>query len=286
MKLMATLFLPLTALFLSAGCVMQQDVVILENRISALEMDNVRRRAGEKEANLKIARIMGKMEEAFKTNGKTSREKYADFKTAMDAVKNEIRLIKGRLEESEHRLVQQGMTMETTEKQGLERLDAAVTKNYQRLVRLEKYMGFEPSELLTGQVAKTSESADLELGESALYQSAKALLDSGNFEGARTRFDGFIQRFPESENVDNARFWIADSYYREKWFEKAILEYQIVIEKYPKGNKVSAALLKQGYAFASLGEKANARLILKELIKKHPDAREAGIARDKLKSLR
>jgi len=58
------------------------------------------------------------------------------------------------------------------------------------------------------------------------------------------------------------------------------------MEEYPDSNKLAAARLKQGYAFAELGEKANARLILKELIKKHPDTNEAKYAREKLKKLK
>ena len=55
------------------------------------------------------------------------------------------------------------------------------------------------------------------------------------------------------------------------------------LEKYPKGNKVPAALLKQGLAFDNIGDKANSRLILEDLIKKYPKSNEAKIAREKLK---
>ena len=79
--------------------------------------------------------------------------------------------------------------------------------------------------------------------------------------------------------------WIGESYYREKWFERAILEYQTVIEKYPKGNKVPAAMLKQGMALQKIGEKPSARLIFEELINKYPKASEAAIAKKKLKEL-
>jgi TolA-binding protein len=71
----------------------------------------------------------------------------------------------------------------------------------------------------------------------------------------------------------------------ETWYEKAILEYQKVLEQYPDSNKTAAARLKQGYAFAELGEHANARLILNELITRYPDSREAGFAKEKLKKL-
>jgi TolA-binding protein len=47
----------------------------------------------------------------------------------------------------------------------------------------------------------------------------------------------------------------------------------------------SAALLKQGFAFAELGEKVNARLILQEVVEKYPQSPEAGRAKQRLKSL-
>ncbi|MCP4371246.1 MAG: tol-pal system protein YbgF, partial [Deltaproteobacteria bacterium] len=92
-----------------------------------------------------------------------------------------------------------------------------------------------------------------------------------------------LDRYPKSKSADNAQFWIGEIYYREKWYEKAILEYQKVIENYPKGNKDQASLLKQGFAFYNLKDKPNSRLIFKELIKKFPGSNEAKIAKKKLK---
>ena len=87
-------------------------------------------------------------------------------------------------------------------------------------------------------------------------------------------------------NADNAQFWIGETFFREKSYEKSILEYQKVIEKYPKGNKVPAALLEQGHAFLALGDKVNSRLIFEELVRKFPQTAEAKAASDKLKELR
>ena len=115
---------------------------------------------------------------------------------------------------------------------------------------------------------------------------AKQAFDQGDSDAARKKFQELIEKYPRSERADNAQFWIGEIYYREKWYEKAILEYQKVIENYPKGNKVPASLLKQGLAFLNLGDKTNSRLILEELIKKHPKSNEAKIAKDKVKSLK
>lgn len=122
--------------------------------------------------------------------------------------------------------------------------------------------------------------------EDEVYASAKQAFDRGNLEVAREGFQKIIKQYPKSEHADNAQFWIGETYYREKWYEKAILEYQKVIEKYPKSKKVSACLLKQGFAFLDLGEKENGRLFLNELIAKHPKSNEANTARQKLKVLK
>jgi tol-pal system protein YbgF len=92
--------------------------------------------------------------------------------------------------------------------------------------------------------------------------------------------------YPSSDNADNAQFWIGETFYQEKSYEKAILEYQKVIEKYPRGNKVPAALLKQGLAFLNLKDRVNSRLIFEELVRKYPNTSEAKAASDKLKELR
>ncbi|MBU0768749.1 MAG: tol-pal system protein YbgF, partial [Proteobacteria bacterium] len=108
-----------------------------------------------------------------------------------------------------------------------------------------------------------------------LYRSVKKLYDQGDLKTAREGFQKLLKEFPKSKNADNAQFWIGESYYREKWYEKAILEYQKVIEKYPKGDKVTASLLKQGFAFFNLEDKSNAHLVLSELIEKYPESNEA-----------
>ena len=153
-----------------------------------------------------------------------------------------------------------------------------------RVQYVEQYLNFES---VANRSPRTEAVATepKKLSEKDLYISAKQAFDEGDFESARTGFEKIINEFPKSENTDNAQFWVGEIYYREKWYEKAILEYQKVIEKYPNGNKVPAALLKQGFAFLSLGDKANARLILKELARKYPETNEGKIAIQKLKEI-
>ena len=170
----------------------------------------------------------------------------------------------------------------------MSRLSESTQANEKRIVKIEQYLNLEPSgkaPVVPKSVAKikAGKQAQPPLSEDEIYRMAKQAFDQGEADTAKKKFQELIERYPQSERADNAQFWIGEIYYREKWYEKAILEYQKVIENYPKGNKVPASLLKQGLAFQNLGDKANARLILEELIKKYPKTSEAKIARDKLK---
>jgi tol-pal system protein YbgF len=129
---------------------------------------------------------------------------------------------------------------------------------------------------------KTSGEADAVKNE---YEEALRLIDKKDYRLAISRFREFMKRNPNSELSDNAQYWIGECHYALKEFDQAILEFDQVRRKYPNGDKVPAALLKQGFAFAELGDKLDARLILQELIDRYPLSAEATKAKEKLKSL-
>ncbi len=117
------------------------------------------------------------------------------------------------------------------------------------------------------------------------YEAAWKLLEQKNYRVAIAQFKEFIKKHPKSEYANNAQYWIGESHYALREFDQAILEFDAVRRKYPKGDKVPAALLKQGFAFAELGDKVDARLILQELIDRYPQSQEAAKAKQKLKTL-
>lgn len=117
------------------------------------------------------------------------------------------------------------------------------------------------------------------------YETAWRTLDKKDYKAAIVRFKEFIKKYPKSTLAGNAQYWIGESHYALREFDLAIIEFDAVRRRYPQGEKVPAALLKQGFAFAELGEKVNARLILQEVVEKYPQSAEAVRARQRLKSL-
>ena len=95
----------------------------------------------------------------------------------------------------------------------------------------------------------------------------------------------FLQQFPQTEYSDNAQFWIGEAYFKEGKTEEAILAFEDVARKYPQGNKVPDALVRQGICFKVLGDKDNARIILQRVIDKYPNTPQSDMARKELEGL-
>ncbi|MFH2093515.1 MAG: tol-pal system protein YbgF [Pseudomonadota bacterium] len=282
------------------GCVEPQKFATLENRVAAMEMENNRQltrqnmiskqsAAQNEKLQLKIENDLETVQKKLKGSHVFSKEEYAQLQYDIRTIKEEIQRLQGAALEIDHRFTEFSQKDRQEIETRMERLDSAISKNYEKVVRLENHMGFEPSSIVA-EKEKPADPAQAQAvpkdTEQEMYASAKKMFDDGDLENARIQFENFITKYPDSNNADNARFWIADSYYSEKRFAEAILEYQKVLEQYVNSNKLAAARLKQGYSFAELGEHANARLILKELLKKYPDSQEARYAAEKLKSLK
>jgi tol-pal system protein YbgF len=123
-------------------------------------------------------------------------------------------------------------------------------------------------------------------GMGEVYNDAYQTYQKGDMEGARRKFEAFLKQYPNTSFSDNAQFWIGETYYAKKDYEKAILEYEKVMVKYPEGDKVPAALLKQGLAFLELGDKANARNLLRRVMDRYPQSEQADIAKKRLEAIK
>jgi len=119
-----------------------------------------------------------------------------------------------------------------------------------------------------------------------LYKEAYETYQKGDYDGARRKFEAFLKQYPNTELSDNAQFWIGETYYGKKDYEKAILEYEKAIAKYPEGDKIPSALLKQAFAFLELGDKTNGRNLLKRVMERYPNSEQADMAKKRLDTIK
>lgn len=124
--------------------------------------------------------------------------------------------------------------------------------------------------------------ADLPEEGRSVYQAAQLDRSRGNVDSARDGFQDFLERFPQSEFADDARYWLGDLAYGEGDWSEADQQFQHLLQEYPNSSWAAAALLKRGYSLGELRRDADAEAVFRELVQRYPASNEAALARDRL----
>jgi tol-pal system protein YbgF len=209
----------------------------------------------------------------LKTDSETIKSQSAVSYSDVQQVHDEVSRLKGSIEEISH------TNSQTFGRLGMEDslLVHKVDELELRLQKLEQYIA-PKEEKPTSAVASSSIPAT----DAALLNEGLAKFSKKNFAGARESFSLLLQGRPVSAFADQAQFYLAESYFSEKWYEKAILEYQVVISKYPKSLSRPAALYQQARSFELIGDTANAKARYRDLVNVYPASPQALLARKKL----
>jgi tol-pal system protein YbgF len=118
-----------------------------------------------------------------------------------------------------------------------------------------------------------------------LYNNALRDYNAGKYQLAMQEFMDYLKFYGDTDLAGNAQFYIADIEFRQGDFQKAVQDYDRVLEKYPGGNKVPAAQLKKGFALLELGQRDAGSKELNSLIARFPRSIEATQARERLRNL-
>jgi tol-pal system protein YbgF len=256
------------ALLSASACVQPERVEVLEREQRRIQSDNV-----------------GQQKEIDAT-----RATLADTKANLQQVEREISSLKELIEETRHQV---GRQIDHTSREGDQRvkdLEARVAKLTEGLKSQGEQLRLREDELkeVRKGLQLPAEATEMASAENETirrdYEVAWRNLEKREYRSAIARFKDFQKKYPKSNLAGNAQYWIGESHYALREFDQAIVEFDAV-RRYPEGEKVPAALLKQAYAFAELGENSNARLLLQEVVEKYAQTPEANQAKQKLKSL-
>ncbi|MGH7410367.1 MAG: tol-pal system protein YbgF, partial [Candidatus Methylomirabilis sp.] len=115
-----------------------------------------------------------------------------------------------------------------------------------------------------------------------LYKDALNEYTKGKYDRAIDGFRTYIILYPDTSLLPNARYWLGESFYRQKNYGLAIKEFELFLTDYPDHPKVAGALLKQGFAYLEMGSTSQGRTVLTKLIKRFPKSQEARSAKQRL----
>jgi tol-pal system protein YbgF len=119
----------------------------------------------------------------------------------------------------------------------------------------------------------------------AEYRRYVGAFEKGNHDYAVAGLRAFLGRFADHYLADNVQYFVAESYFQRKLYRVAIGEYQKLVERYWRGNKLPDALLKIGLCHLSLGKTDEARAALRKVVARFPRTRPGKLARARLQEL-
>ena len=247
----------------------QRDTEELKNRMFKMEKEVGGIRNETKEG-------MDKTIKDFQQELESQRKGSADLQATLDSAKVDMQVLTGKVDDVRV-LAQKPADDLSLLREDTDRRLAAMED---RLLKLDKRFDDLQKNLAEAKAKALEKSPD------TLYQSGLDALKAGDPQKARDHFSKFLELFPKHELTANARYWLGETYYHEKKYDQAILEFQEVIKNFPGKEKVPAAMLKQAMAFKELGDQKSARYVYKKLIEDSPQTEEARIAKDKLKELK
>jgi tol-pal system protein YbgF len=116
-----------------------------------------------------------------------------------------------------------------------------------------------------------------------LYNNALRDYNGAKNDLAIQEFNDYIKFYPNTDLAGNAYFYLAEIQFKAGDYQKAIANYDLVVQNFPSGNKAAAAQLKKGFAFLELGKEDEGTQELKHVIQRYPRTNEATQARERLR---
>jgi len=118
-----------------------------------------------------------------------------------------------------------------------------------------------------------------------LYNNALRDYNGGNNDLASQEFSDYIKFYPNTDLAGNAYFYLGEISYKAADYQKAVTNYDLVLQNFPSGTKAAASQLRKGFALIELGKQDEGAQELKHVIQRYPKTNEAIQARDKLRKI-
>ena len=114
--------------------------------------------------------------------------------------------------------------------------------------------------------------ANLSKDPSDIYKHAYNMLIQENFLEAEKYFNIFIGENPKDPLASNAYYWLGETFYVQKQFQKAAISFAKGYQQFPKGNKALDQLFKLSLTFINLGKNEDACASFSKLELEFPNA--------------
>ncbi|WP_083635227.1 tol-pal system protein YbgF [Maricaulis sp. W15] len=121
---------------------------------------------------------------------------------------------------------------------------------------------------------------------SIAYETARARLLDGDFDGAQSGFESFVADNPDHALTAQAQYWLGETFYVRSDFTQAADAYIASLRQAPEGEKAPDALVRLAASLHGMGRTEDACATLSRFGRQFPNAAPASQARAARESVR
>lgn len=122
--------------------------------------------------------------------------------------------------------------------------------------------------------------------EDQYYDRGFAFLKQSKYDEAVNVFKQQIVDHPQGDLADDAHYWIAEAMFINRKPSEARPHLREIIDNYPQSARLPDAMLKSAYIEQDLGNLIEARILLQEIVARHPSSNAAIAAKNRLENLK
>ena len=117
------------------------------------------------------------------------------------------------------------------------------------------------------------------------YDQALSAYRNRNYDESILLFQNLDLSNPPKKLKDNIAFWIGTNYVALEMYDDAILQFETVLNKFPRGNKAHDSRYMLGMTYSKKGETSRAVEVLEGALRKNPPAEVRGKIRAQLNQI-
>lgn len=122
--------------------------------------------------------------------------------------------------------------------------------------------------------------------ENEAYDKAvNLILKDKLYDQAIPAFQAFLQNYPSSSYVPNAKYWLGQLLFNKQDWTGAGEQFQMLVSDYPDSSKRADALLKLGITQSERSNIARAKQLWEQLLSEYPNSSSSKLAAQRLKDL-
>jgi tol-pal system protein YbgF len=262
----ARTFAPAAALLLGGCLASKQDVFLLQNQLSTMQVASARADSA------RAAQMRMVLDQLVQSND------------SMRAVGGRLAKLQSTVATDHYEMGRQILQIQELSGQSQRRLQElrASLEERNQMAAAPAPVPVAPS---SGPPDTTSRPAPGGPGPAQLFQSSLDQLRRGSATTARRGFEELVRSYPASEDAPEAMVYIAETYAAERNQVAADSVYGLVVQRYPSSPKAATALYKHALSMRSAGRTTAARAAFERIVKDYPRSDEAALAREQLRTL-